>query len=131
MARSKHPGLRRLFLVLALAFILGVLGFFKYYGFFAVSLHQLCGSLNIPCSLPLLDIVLPVGISFFTFQALSYIIDVYRRAMDPARRLLDFAIYLSFFHNSWPVRLCAPVSFSPRLRIPNAACRWISAALPA
>ena len=97
MARSKRVALRRLFLVLALAFILGVLGFFKYYGFFAVSLHQLCGSLNIPCSLPLLDIVLPVGISFFTFQALSYIIDVYRRVMSPARRLLDFAIYLSFF----------------------------------
>lgn len=97
MARSERPALRRLFLILALAFNLGVLGFFKYYGFFATSLYQLCGSLSIPCSLPLLDIVLPVGISFFTFQALSYVVDVYRRQMDPARRLIDFAIYISFF----------------------------------
>jgi len=97
MTRSARPALRRLFLVLALAFNLGVLGFFKYYGFFTNSFYQLCGALNIPCSLPLLDIVLPVGISFFTFQALSYVVDVYRRAMEPAGRLIDFAIYLSFF----------------------------------
>ncbi|MBU0716452.1 MAG: MBOAT family protein [Verrucomicrobia bacterium] len=97
MARNERPALRRLFLILALAFNLGMLGFFKYYGFFATSLYQLCRSLNIPCSLPLLDIVLPVGISFFTFQALSYVVDVYRRAMDPARNIIDFAIYLSFF----------------------------------
>lgn len=88
---------RRLLLILALVFNLGVLGFFKYYGFFAVSLYQLCGKMNIPCSLPLLDIVLPVGISFFTFQALSYVVDVYRRVMPPARSCVDFAVYLAFF----------------------------------
>jgi len=97
IARNERPALRRLFLIMALVFNLGMLGFFKYYGFFTISLHQLCRGLNIPCSLPLLDILLPVGISFFTFQALSYVVDVYRRAMTPARRIIDFAVYLAFF----------------------------------
>lgn len=97
ISRTERPARRRLLLVLALVFNLGVLGFFKYYGFFTVSLYQLFVRLGIPFSVPLLDIVLPVGISFFTFQAMSYVLDVYRRSMEPARRFIDFAVYLSFF----------------------------------
>ncbi|MBI2438798.1 MAG: MBOAT family protein [Lentisphaerae bacterium] len=98
MARyDAYPRIRRLALILALLVNLGILGFFKYYGFFTVSIYQICAQFQIPCSLPLLDIVLPVGISFFTFQAVSYVMDVYRREMAPAKHLLDFAVYLAFF----------------------------------
>jgi alginate O-acetyltransferase complex protein AlgI len=75
---------------------LAALGWFKYYGFFASSLINLFGKIGVDLPLPLLRITLPVGISFFTFQALSYVIDVYRGSEEPAP-LLDFAVYLAFF----------------------------------
>ena len=71
-------------------FDLAVLGVFKYYGFFVRA------SRIRSASRPALDIVLPVGVSFFTFQAISYVVDVHRQEATPAP-LLDFAVYLSFF----------------------------------
>ena len=81
---------------LAVAFNLGLLGWFKYYGFFVTSVEGALARVGLTTGLPLLDIVLPVGISFFTFQALSYVIDVYRGTIEPVGRL-DFAVYLAFF----------------------------------
>lgn len=95
--RGTSPGWRRTLIVLAVLFNLGTIAFFKYYGFFIAQAYSLGIRLGIPVALPLLDIILPVGISFFTFQALSYVIDVYRGDMPPAPSLLDFALYLSFF----------------------------------
>ena len=69
-----------------------LLGVFKYYDFFAVELSNLLGS---SATIPLLELTLPVGISFFTFQAMSYVIDLHRRDIDPMP-MLDFAVYLSF-----------------------------------
>jgi D-alanyl-lipoteichoic acid acyltransferase DltB (MBOAT superfamily) len=83
-------------LALAIAGDLGLLGWFKYYGFFAGSLAAFTARLGLPAPLPLLQVVLPLGISFFTFQAMSYVIDV-RRGQCPPARTLDFALYLSFF----------------------------------
>jgi D-alanyl-lipoteichoic acid acyltransferase DltB (MBOAT superfamily) len=94
--RSGSPPQKR-WVVLAIIFNLGLLGFFKYYGFFTMSMYALCAKLGVTCSLPLLDIVLPIGISFFTFQAMSYTIDVHRRVIEPAHNLIDFAIYKAFF----------------------------------
>jgi alginate O-acetyltransferase complex protein AlgI len=94
--RAEDPK-RRLRLVQAAAAVnLGTLGFFKYYGFFVLSLEGALRGLGLEVSLPLLEIVLPVGISFFTFQAMSYVIDIYRRQLAPAP-LLDFAVYLALF----------------------------------
>ena len=76
---------------------LGILGFFKYFNFFADSLAVLLESLGFHASLPLLRIVLPVGISFYTFQSMSYVLDVYRGVLPPARRWEDFALYVAFF----------------------------------
>jgi len=70
-----------------------ILGVFKYYDFFALELSNLLGA---DTSIPLLELTLPVGISFFTFQAMSYVIDVKRRLVTPMP-FLDFAVYLSFF----------------------------------
>ncbi|HCB33853.1 MAG TPA: acyltransferase [Acidimicrobiaceae bacterium] len=75
---------------------LGVLGVFKYYDFFAVELANLLDRVGIGGSLPVLELTLPVGISFFTFQAMSYIIDLGRGDVEPMKPL-DFAVYLSFF----------------------------------
>ena len=72
---------------------LALLGVFKYYDFFAVELSNLLGS---GTAIPLLELTLPVGISFFTFQAMSYVIDMHRKLIKPMP-VLDFAVYLSFF----------------------------------
>jgi alginate O-acetyltransferase complex protein AlgI len=80
----------------ALAGDLVMLGWFKYYGFFVANVATLTSHLGLPLPLPLLQVALPIGISFFTFQAMSYVIDVRRRVMEPAS-LLDFAVFQSFF----------------------------------
>lgn len=76
---------------------LGILAFFKYFNFFVQSAGTLLASLGLNPDLPTLGIVLPVGISFYTFQTLSYTVDVYRGEMPPTASLLDFALYVSFF----------------------------------
>ncbi|HUG86456.1 MAG TPA: MBOAT family protein [Euzebya sp.] len=91
------PGrVRRLVLIVVVAADLGILGFFKYYGFFVSSLANLLGSVGVQADLPFLQIVLPVGVSFFTFQAISYVVDVHR-GQTQAVPLLDSAVYLAFF----------------------------------
>ena len=88
---------RRLWLALSCAVNLGLLGFFKYCNFFienAAAFLQLLGFTPHPSTLA---IVLPVGISFYTFQSLSYTIDVYRRQIPPVRSYLDYALYVTFF----------------------------------
>lgn len=97
VGRSLHDarGRSRLWLLItSLAANLGLLGFFKYYNFLVGSLAGLLGVS--PRALHL-DIVLPVGISFYTFQSMSYTIDVYRGKLEPVKRLTDFALYVAFF----------------------------------
>ena len=76
---------------------LGVLGYFKYYNFFAASAMNLAMSLGLPLDLPFIEVALPIAISFLTFHALSYVIDVYRRKIAPTRSLVDILLYISFF----------------------------------
>jgi alginate O-acetyltransferase complex protein AlgI len=83
-------------LVVSLAGLLGLLGWFKYYTFLAVNLDNLTDHIFGGGPLPLKEVLLPVGISFFTFMAISYVIDVYRRDC-PLARPVDLAVYLSFF----------------------------------
>ena len=81
-------------LIASLAANLGLLGFFKYYNFLAGSL---AGLLGLPPRTLYLDIILPVGISFYTFQSMSYTIDIYRGRLEPVKGLTDFALYVAFF----------------------------------
>jgi D-alanyl-lipoteichoic acid acyltransferase DltB (MBOAT superfamily) len=83
-------------LAVALAGDLGLLGWFKYYGFFAGNVATFFTRVGFPVPFPLLQVALPVAISFFTFQAMSYVIDVRRGVQKPVA-LLDFALYLCFF----------------------------------
>lgn len=102
---------RKWLLTLSVVSNLGILGFFKYYNFFAQSLVELLASLGVTLSYTSLNIVLPVGISFYTFQTMSYSIDVYRGQFKPTRNFLDFAIYVSFF----PQLVAGPIERASRL----------------
>lgn len=95
--RVTHPGRRKLLLLASVAGNLGILGFFKDDNFFVSSLTELLARLHIPFSTWTLEIVLPMGISFYTFQTMSYIIDVYRGEFKATRSLINFAAYISFF----------------------------------
>jgi alginate O-acetyltransferase complex protein AlgI len=88
---------RKRWLVASLVSNLSVLGFFKYYDFFAVSVQQALGSIGLEASLPVLHVLLPVGISFYTFQSLSYTIDVYRGRLTATSSLRDVALFVAFF----------------------------------
>ena len=91
MARTEDERARKRILILTTIFDLGVLGFFKYAGFFAENLNAL------GLGLPAVTIALPLGISFYTFQTLSYTIDVYRRDVEYQPRFLPFATYVTMF----------------------------------
>lgn len=95
LERTSGTGARRALLGLSLLGNLGLLGFFKYYGFFIESARPLWSALGWEPTT--LEILLPVGISFYTFQTMSYAIDVYRGRIAACRNPLDFAIYVAFF----------------------------------
>ncbi|MCA8999201.1 MAG: MBOAT family protein [Planctomycetaceae bacterium] len=97
LSRSENPTRRKWLLATSIVANLGILGFFKYYGFFATELDRLFTVVGVPAMLPTLSIILPVGISFYTFQTMSYTIDVYRGDCKATNDLLDFAVYVSFF----------------------------------
>ena len=84
-------------LVLSVGSQLAILGFFKYFNFFAESAHAVLGRFGLDVPLPALTVVLPVGISFYTFQTMSYTIDIYRGAFEPTRNVVDFALSVAFF----------------------------------
>jgi len=90
------PRLRKALLALGIAANLIILGFFKYYGFFMVQVEAVLHLLGWQRDLAIMQVVLPVGISFFTFQGMSYVIDIYRRQTAPAT-LLDMTLLMSFF----------------------------------
>jgi len=99
MARHPTRHGRRPYLILSLAANLGLLFSFKYFNFFNDSLRSVFNHFNLAYQIPALNILLPVGISFYTFQTLSYSIDVYRGQRDAERHLGIFALYVSFFPN--------------------------------
>ncbi|MGD9854099.1 MAG: MBOAT family protein [Planctomycetaceae bacterium] len=91
------PRTRRAWLLVSLAANLGILGFFKYMNFFAESAVVALREIGLAIEPITLNIVLPVGISFYTFQTLAYTIDVYRGRIRPTTDLVDFALYVAFF----------------------------------
>lgn len=95
--RSDSEGRRRTALIVSIALNLGFLGFFKYCNFFIDSFAALMDTLGIPVSESTLQILLPPGISFYTFQAVAYIVDVYHRRLKPADSLVDYALFISLF----------------------------------
>jgi alginate O-acetyltransferase complex protein AlgI len=104
---------KKALLVLSLCIDLGLLGYFKYANFFGAMIFDIIGKNFQPW-----DIFLPVGISFFTFQSLSYTIDVYRERLKPLPYLLDYAFYVSFFPQLVAGPIVRATDFAPQIRKP-------------
>ena len=95
--RASSPRRRRALLILSLGFNLTLLGFFKYFNFFAENLHTIFAAFGWRLDFVTVRVLLPIGISFYTFMTMSYVIDVYRRDIPPTRDLLDFGVFIAFF----------------------------------
>jgi alginate O-acetyltransferase complex protein AlgI len=122
LGRTIEPGRRRLALVLSLAFNLGMLGFFKYFNFFASSLVAVFDALGWHLDPVTVNVILPIGISFYTFMTISYVIDVYRRDIEPTSNFIDFALFVSYF----PHLVAGPILRAPLLLPQIARPRTIS-----
>ena len=116
LARTENPGRRRGWLILSLCANLGTIAFFKYYNFFVTSAAALLAWLGLPASLHTLNIIIPVGVSFYTFHSMSYTIDVYRGRLKPVSSILDLACFIGFF----PQMVAGPIvrasTFLPQLQ---------------
>ena len=95
----------KLFLWLSIINNLGILAVFKYYDFFAVEFQSAMSLIGIECNPTLLGLVLPVGISFYTFHGMSYVFDIYRGQQKPIKNLVDYAVFVSFF----PLLVAGPI----------------------
>lgn len=97
IGRSNKERTRKVFVIASVLCNLGLLATFKYFNFFATAVRDTLLLIGLDCPLPYLNVILPVGISFYTFQSMSYTIDVYRRVIEPERNLLRYACFLTFF----------------------------------
>lgn len=108
---SESISRRRFWLWLSISINVGFLAVFKYYDFFATSFGELIGRFGLHVSPATLNLVLPVGISFYTFHGLSYIIDIYYRRIDAERNLIDYSLFVAFF----PLLVAGPIERATHL----------------
>ena len=123
-----NPGKRKLLLCVSVCMNLGILFFFKYWDFFGECVSGLMAFCGIPYRVPSLNLILPVGISFYTFQALSYSIDVYRRKCTPEKDFVYFALFVSYFPQLVAGPIERPGDLLPQLKKEH---RWRSEDLKA
>jgi D-alanyl-lipoteichoic acid acyltransferase DltB (MBOAT superfamily) len=97
LGKKENPLTRKILLWISIIINIGLLGVFKYYNFFLDSLYDTIPGLQVVLGFNTLDIILPVGISFYTFQTLSYTIDVYQKRLEPTKDFISFAAFVSFF----------------------------------
>ena len=114
--KTQDPKKRKILFIIGVLGSLSLLGFFKYYDFAIVQFNVFGDLLNLENQIPLLNLALPIGISFYTFQSLSYIIDIYRGNIEPSKSLKEYAFFVSFF----PALVAGPIlrakNFLPQLR---------------
>jgi alginate O-acetyltransferase complex protein AlgI len=108
---------RKRWLCFSISINLGLLGVFKYYNFFVTSFADALALLHIAAHLPTIQIILPIGISFYTFHGISYLIDIYKRRIVTEKKAIDYALFVSFF----PLLVAGPIERAthllPQLRI--------------
>ncbi len=121
LGREENQFKRKGLLVVSLAVNLGMLGFFKYGGFLTDNFVALLSLAGISYQAPQVDIILPVGISFYTFQTLSYTLDVYRRQFAPEKSLLDFSLFVTFFPQLVAGPIVRPGELIPQFKVPHRA----------
>jgi alginate O-acetyltransferase complex protein AlgI len=97
MHAAKSQTQKKYFLYASIFVNIGLLGFFKYFNFFIESWVELCQNIGFQVNITTLNIILPVGISFYTFQTLSYTIDIYREKIEPETNLINFSAFVAFF----------------------------------
>ena len=116
VANTQNSVRKKILLIISLIGNLGLLGFFKYADFAILQFNILGNEFNFNSEIPLLNLVLPIGISFYTFQTISYTVDVYRGIIAPSKSLREFALFVSFF----PQLVAGPIvrakDFLPQLR---------------
>lgn len=115
----KGRSARKPVLVLGLLANLGVLGFYKYYGFFVDNLQALATLMDLEVHLPLLELIAPFGISFYTFQGMAYIVDTYRDKAVQPETLLDFLLFIAFFPQFGAGPICRSTQLLPQLHSPS------------
>jgi alginate O-acetyltransferase complex protein AlgI len=115
LGRTERPAARRAWLLVSLVSNLGVLGFFKYANFCLESVNAGLAWFGLPVSVATLSIFLPYGISFYTFQSMSYSIDVYRRQLAPVRSFLDLACFVAMFPQLVAGPIVRATAFLPQL----------------
>lgn len=111
ISETESPSRRKYYLSLAVASTLGILFFYKYFNFFNENFRHIFSHYNLFYGVPAFRVLLPIGISFYIFQALSYSIDVYRKDKEPEKHLGIFALYVSFF----PQLVAGPIERSTHL----------------
>jgi alginate O-acetyltransferase complex protein AlgI len=117
IAKAENPPAKRSWLLVGLLINLGALAFFKYANFFAESAVGFFNFAGLPINSVTLNIVLPVGISFYTFQTLSYVIDIYNGRLQPRKSLLDFATFVAFFPQLVAGPIVRATKFLPQLDV--------------
>ncbi|MDO8288430.1 MAG: MBOAT family protein [Parvibaculum sp.] len=116
--RAKRDATRKWIVGFVVVVDLGVLAFFKYYDFFLTSLDGVMRTLGLARDLPFMEVILPIGISFFTFQGISYVVDVYRGHVRAERSLLDVMLFKSFFPQLVAGPIVRAADFIPQLQAP-------------
>lgn len=119
ISRSGDVLRRRFLLFISVGLNLSFLGFFKYFDFFVNSASELLSTLGVPVSPLVLGIILPPGISFYTFQELAYIVDVYHRKMEPAESLVDYALFICLFPHLIAGPIQRPSHLLPQVQRPR------------
>lgn len=114
--RTQIRKVKKAWLVASIVFNMSMLGVFKYFNFFASATKDVIGIFGVNIPLAHLNVILPVGISFYTFESLSYTIDIYRGRLEPARNLLEFGIFLTFFPHLVAGPIIRAVQFLPQLK---------------
>jgi D-alanyl-lipoteichoic acid acyltransferase DltB (MBOAT superfamily) len=111
MSEAQSQSKKKIWFWISISINLGFLGFFKYYNFFAVSFAEAVSNLGIQVSPWTLKVILPVGISFYTFHGLSYVIDIYKERIKPERNFVDYSVFVSFF----PLLVAGPIERATHL----------------
>ena len=119
IARGENENARKGFLLASVALNLTVLGFFKYFNFFSESLLSAVKTLGFDPGWTFVRVLLPIGVSFYTFEAIAYMVDVYRRRMPPARSLRDYALFITFFPHLIAGPIMRPRAFLPQCEKPR------------
>jgi alginate O-acetyltransferase complex protein AlgI len=121
LVHARRPMVRRAWMLLSVAANLGMLGYFKYGPFLLDNFSMVMAGVGVHYVPPAWDIVLPVGISFYTFATLSYTLDVYLHRAVPARRFLDYALFVTFFPHLVAGPIMRPTELVPQFEQPHRA----------